>query len=195
MIRTKTSLPCFSPFHFACLLFCCSCFAGPFSAAAADSPPPATLGISLKEVNNFIYNCPGAGDLPAFAFKNGTFKQENGSSDDPSMVTMANIVNAAFGKLLPGDQQEAAVVFVYNGGGSGWFYELTVLTKRNGKLTQLGCTELGDRVQIDAMEIKNKQIVLDVTTHGPDDPACCPTVHRTVRYAPDNGQLMEQQQP
>lgn len=176
-----------------CILCCCFFFADAFQAAAGSSEKSATLGISLKEVNNFTYTCPNIGDLPDFAFKNGTFKLESASNDDPSMVAMANIVNAAFGKLLPGEQQEAAVVFVYNGGGSGWFYELTVLTKRNGSLTQLGCTELGDRVQVNAMEIKNNRIVLDMTTHGPNDPACCPTEHRKVSYVLDNGQLMEQQ--
>ena len=152
MIATKHVLHVF-PLHTLCIIFCCLLF--PLSAQAGDSSEECgMLGITLKEVNNFTYRCPNTGDLPDFVFKNGTFKQENTSTDDPSMVTMANIVNAAFGKLLPGDQQEAAVVFVYNGGGSGWFYELTALTKKNGKLVQLGCRELGDRVQVNAMELR-----------------------------------------
>ncbi len=194
MIRTISNTLSAILFRTACVLIFCFCLASSVLAAdSATSDGAGMQGISLKDVNNFTYHCPNAGELPDFVFKNGTFKRESTSAEDPNNLTMANIINAAFGKLLPGEQQEAAVVFVYNGGGSGWFYELTVLTRRNGKLTQLGCTPLGDRVQVNAMEIKNNQIVLDMTTHGPDDPACCPTVRCTARYVLDNDQLMEKQ--
>ncbi len=188
MIRTTGSKLIPILVHIACILLLCFCFTP--ASLAADTE---MQGISLKDVNNFTYRCPSAGELPDFVFKNGTFKLESASTDDPNNLTVANIINAAFGKLLPGEQQEAAVIFVYNGGGSGWFYELTVLTRRDGALKQLSCAALGDRVQVNAMEIKNNQIVLDMTTHGPDDPACCPTVRSTVRYVLDKDQLMEKQ--
>jgi hypothetical protein len=34
---------------------------------------------------------------------------------------------------------------------------------------------LGDRIQINALSIENNKIVVDMITHGPEDPMCCPT--------------------
>ena len=41
---------------------------------------------------------------------------------------------------------------------------------------------VGDRVRIEGGAIENGAFLLDVTQHGPDEPACCPTQAVTRHY-------------
>ncbi|MGL4650425.1 MAG: hypothetical protein ACRC1H_13540, partial [Caldilineaceae bacterium] len=41
---------------------------------------------------------------------------------------------------------------------------------------------LGDRVKVDNLEIANGQIIVTMTTHTGDDPACCPTLDVNYHY-------------
>lgn len=49
---------------------------------------------------------------------------------------------------------------------------------------------LGDRVQINSVEIANGQIVVDMVQAGPDDPLCCPTQHVVNTYDLQGDQLV-----
>jgi heat shock protein HslJ len=79
----------------------------------------------------------------------------------------------AFGVI--NEQDAAAVLLAENGGGSGTFVSLAVVVDQDGTPINVATTLLGDRVQVNSMIIENDQIIVAMTTHGPDDPMCCPT--------------------
>jgi len=74
----------------------------------------------------------------------------------------------------------AAVVLATNAGGSGTFFDLALLQWQSGRWINTDMAELGDRVQIHAVAIEDNVIRVDLTTHGPGDPMCCPS-HRSER--------------
>jgi len=82
-------------------------------------------------------------------------------------------------------REAGAVVLVTDSGGSGTFYDLALLTKASGKWVNSDTVLLGDRVKVHSIELMDYHIVVRLTTHGPDDPMCCPTreivKHFTVR--------------
>jgi heat shock protein HslJ len=79
----------------------------------------------------------------------------------------------AFGEL--NGEPAAAAILITDPGGSGTFYDLAVVVERDGQPVNVASTPLGDRVQINSLSIENNQIVVDMITHGADDPMCCPT--------------------
>ncbi|WP_448562227.1 hypothetical protein [Trichothermofontia sp.] len=80
----------------------------------------------------------------------------------------------AFGELAAGTEA-AAVILVANGGGTGNFVHLAVATAWGAGLAPVAVTLLGDRVNVESVQILNGQIQIDLITHGPTDGACCPT--------------------
>lgn len=42
---------------------------------------------------------------------------------------------------------------------------------------------LGDRVRVHGVDIKEKEILVNMTVHGPGDSMCCPTVRVIKRFA------------
>lgn len=88
-------------------------------------------------------------------------------------------------------QPAYAVVLVSNGGGSGVFNDLAVVTEVDGVWTNVATTGLGDRVAINSLTIENNQVVVDMITQGPDDPMCCPTQQVVVAYELQGSELVE----
>ena len=70
----------------------------------------------------------------------------------------------------------AAVVLVGSGGGSGSFYSLHVVQEVDGAYQEVASTLLGDRVIVEGLAIQDDTVQVRMTTHGPDDPMCCPTL-------------------
>jgi hypothetical protein len=98
-----------------------------------------------------------------------------------SEIVVALTEHLAVGEL---NGETAAAVIVYSsGGGSGTFYELHVMVERDGQPYDVAWTQLGDRVQVNSLAIEGNEIVVDMVTHGPDDPMCCPTKQVVQTYA------------
>mgnify|MGYP000616253813 CR=1 FL=1 len=82
---------------------------------------------------------------------------------------------------LDGDGTPDAVgLLAVNGGGSGVFMFAVAMLDRDGQPVQAGYEFLGDRVSVNRFIISNGRITVDMVTHGPNDPMCCPT-QRIVR--------------
>ena len=82
------------------------------------------------------------------------------------------------------------MVLVTQTGGSGTFYDLALLTlERNGWVNS-DLIPLGDRVVIHALVIRDYQVVVHMTTQGPQDPLCCPTLQVERRFAVQGGKLV-----
>jgi heat shock protein HslJ len=88
-------------------------------------------------------------------------------------------------------QPAAAVILVTDPGGSGTFYDLAVVVEQDGQLVNVATTTLGDRVQVNSLSIENGQIVVDLVTHGQDDPMCCPTKQVSQTYELQGDQLLK----
>jgi len=87
----------------------------------------------------------------------------------------------AFGMIA--GKEAGAVVLVTSTAGSGTFFDLALLTKEPGGWVNTDSVPLGDRVKVHSVEIENNEIVVAMTTHGPDDPMCCPTLEVKKRFS------------
>jgi heat shock protein HslJ len=88
-------------------------------------------------------------------------------------------------------QDAAAVVLVTDPGGSGTFYDLAVVVEQDGAPVNVASTMLGDRVQIKAVSIVGNEIIVEMVTHGPDDPMCCPTQDVVQTYVLEEQELVQ----
>jgi heat shock protein HslJ len=104
-----------------------------------------------------------------------------------TIVTLTDYI--ARGQL--NGQEAAAVILVTDPGGSGTFYDLAVVVEQDGQPVNVATTLLGDRVQINALSIENNEIVVDMVTHGPEDPMCCPTQNVVQTYTLQGDQLVQ----
>ena len=110
---------------------------------------------------------------------------EDGASE--LVVTLSEV--KAFGDLNADGLEDAAIVLVTNAGGSGTFYELAAIVNQDGTPHQIGSQFLGDRIELQSVAVEEGKVVVQMKTHGTDDPFCCPTVQTTERYQVQGDQL------
>jgi hypothetical protein len=125
------------------------------TACACPSPTTRALRNGSYRIDNEIIQLTEAEHRQAYA-------------DDSAMervVRLAEIVEQ--GDLDGRDGKDAVVVLVDDGGGSGTFYHLAVLLRRDGTLENVATQLLGDRILI-------QSVAIDDATHGI-------TVHALVR--------------
>ncbi len=108
-----------------------------------------------------------------------------------SRPTVTFIDPYAFGDLDGDGVEDAAALLAENSGGSGTFIYLAAVLNRNGTPQNMATTPLGDRVQVNSLSIEEKEIVVDMITHGPDDPMCCPTQQIVQTYELRDGELVQ----
>lgn len=84
----------------------------------------------------------------------------------------------------------SGVILVTDSGGSGTFYDLVLVLKGREAWKHVDTAFLGDRVKIHSVELKGNEFVVDLTTHGPQDPMCCPTLQVKKRFAVETGRLV-----
>jgi heat shock protein HslJ len=111
------------------------------------------------------------------------------STDSATEIVVQLTDNLVAGELGEGEQA-AAVVLVTQPGGSGSFYDLAIVARIDGDPVNVATTFIGDRVQIDAITIDNGEVVLDMITHGPDDPMCCPSQHVIQKFSLQGSELI-----
>lgn len=96
---------------------------------------------------------------------------------------------------LDGDgTEDAAVILNATTGGSGVFSVLAAVLNRDGEPNNVDVALLGDRVEMQEILITDGTITLDLITHGPEDPLCCPTQPATLTYALQENELVEQEE-
>ncbi len=97
----------------------------------------------------------------------------------------------AFGDLNGDGVDDAAVILIENSGGSGSFIYLAAVISEGGAPVNVATQFVSDREQVQAIIIEDGEITLNMVTHGPDDPMCCPTQEVTKRYQLQGDQLVE----
>jgi heat shock protein HslJ len=95
----------------------------------------------------------------------------------------------AFGKL--NGKEAGAVILFTDPGGSGTFYDLALLVREPEGWINRHIAFLGDRVKIHSLAITDNEMVVDMTTQGPGDAMCCPTLHVVQRFVLRNDRLVK----
>ena len=163
---------------FGILVACLLILAQGFSVAAASQTGSAPLP---SELQNGSFSGFAVTDKP-ITLKDGKWQGEpydKGAASRPEITLLT-------GTYLVGDfdgdgSEDAAVLLAESGGGTGIFYYLAVVEKKDDKLHTIATTMIGDRVQIVETGSEKGVIVVTMLQAGPDDAACCPAdlVRRT----------------
>jgi hypothetical protein len=152
--------------------------------------PVHAADLTVNQLNNRKYLVP-SWEQPDqgewVQLKNGEFTRRN--PDNPLFV---NVVKIALGYLSNNQTKDAAVIYGYNTGGSGFFVVLCAVINDQGKPKNTALIDLEDRVKINSLSIQSGKIIIDMVTHGPNDPACCPTVRKIATYTLIGNKLVEQ---
>jgi hypothetical protein len=147
----------------------------PLATAILQTTPQVTSeesqNMALQEVlKNSTFTSPNYNKT--VTLRDG--KYESGTGTDYLLVQL--LPQMAFGDFNQDGKNEAAVLIGENGGGSGVFVSLIALTFKNNNPTQVGSALVDDRPKIHALSIKNGQIILEATIHGPADAMVNPTL-------------------
>lgn len=142
----------------------------------AAKPEPALTLAELKSADlQTEYVSGGAIRLTAGEYREPTAP----GSTSETIVTLTG--NVAYADLVSRQPAAAAVVATQTGG-SGTFFDLVVIARRDGQATQIAGIHLGDRVKVESIAFDKGIVTLTMVVHGPDDRLCCPTLRVTRRY-------------
>ena len=152
---------------------------------APSGPGDAAVELSDDQLANMEYDY---GDGSA-VLVDGVYEEKPFADSATFLVRLSLLQSRARGDLNGDGLEDAAVVLVNNPGGSGTFEYLAAVVNRDGEPVNVASVFLGDRVQITALAIVDGRIELDVVTHGPDDPLCCPTLEERRVFELTDGEL------
>jgi len=86
--------------------------------------------------------------------------------------------------------EAVGVVLATDLGGSGTFYDLALLMKTPEGWRHADTVFLGDRVRIRSVALHGNRLVVDMISHAPHDPLCCPSSREKRVFAIDTGRLV-----
>ena len=145
------------------------------STPTLPSPTPGS-SLTVDKLRNGTYFAPAFGRNVTLV--NGSYSVNTAS--DVYNVQMLDI--HAFGDLNGDGVEDAGIILVENGGGTGQFESVIAVYNSGGSPSQAGQYILGDRVQINSMNISSGVIHLDMLVQGPSDPLCCPSLAEKQSY-------------
>ena len=139
-------------------------------------PAPLTVDVLKNATYDSEFVKTGQAQL-----KDGVY-EEQAAPDSASKNTLMVTEHIAFGDVNGDPIDDAAVVLVASGGGSGTFYTLAIVINRMGNPHHFHSAALGDRIKVEAVEIEDAVITVRMVTHGEGDAMCCPTQPEVRRY-------------
>ncbi|MCD6289750.1 MAG: META domain-containing protein [Anaerolineae bacterium] len=142
--------------------------------------PGGSSLLSWKTLANATYQS-GWSNAGVVTLKDGEYREPAAPGSATELVVSLTDFYV-FGDINGDGVDDAAVILVSDPGGSGTFYDLAVLLNKDGKLENVASKTLGDRIQVESMWLDAGDVVVQMLTHGPNDPLCCPSVEQTVRY-------------
>lgn len=152
----------------------------PGQTATATAP----VGLTLDMLRNGTYFAPAYGKTVTLV--NGAYSDSSSGGYNVQMLD-----TSAFGDLNGDGIADAAILLVENDGGSGQFVSLIVVYNSGGSPVQAGQSTLGDRVQVNSMNISSGVIHLDMRVQAPNDPMCCPSLAEKRSYWMISGHLWQ----
>ncbi len=161
------------------------------SAAPTDSE-----GIELEEGTSADFR--GDPKNATFVFEDGSVTLEEGRLERDIVQGSALkeeiylTGQAAYGDVDGDSKDDAAVVLIRSGGGSGSFIYVSALVSGAINYTGTNAILIGDRVTPEEISISNSIITVEYLDRGPDEPlAAEPTIAKVKRYAYRSGELVE----
>jgi heat shock protein HslJ len=157
-------------------------------AACVQDTPESGASLTAEALKNAVYQSEWPEDGVA-QLSDGEYRKPivEGSATELT-IRLADIT---LGDLDSDGVEDAAVILITDPGGSGTFYDLAAVLNRNGEPEHVATASLGDRAQIRAFSIEAGQIIIEMVTHGPEDPMCCPTQIVRNTYALEGDTLVE----
>jgi len=157
-----------------------------YSGCAKRGLDPAGEGASnavvdLEAVRNAAYVLSWT-DAATIQLQNGGFSGEAVGATQMRVLLTDWVV---FGDLDADGTDEAVAVLATDPGGSGTFYELVVVAHVDGVPVNVASKLLGDRIVMQSLLVSDGLIELSMTTHGSNDPMCCPTENVLRRFGWD----------
>jgi len=159
-------------------------------ALAAHVAPPAP---TLRELKNGTYGGFEVVKTP-ITLTDGRWQGEPYEAGGASRPAVSFVRDFHLNGDLEGDGSDDAIVLLAeSAGGSGENIYLAVVARRDGRLRNLGTARIGDRVQIRAVRIDGRDVIVDLVQAGAQDAACCPGELLTRRWQLGSAGLREAQ--
>jgi heat shock protein HslJ len=166
-----------------------ACGGAAMAGPTETSAPPVSSGPLTEEaLKNAAYHSEWTEDGIA-QLADGEYRKPIVEGSATELVI--RLMDVAFADLDGDGVSDAAVVLVTDPGGSGTFFELAAVVNRDGKPEHVATISLGDRAQIEALSVEAGQVIVEMITHGPDDPMCCPTQQEYQTYALQGDELVQ----
>jgi len=150
-----------------------------------ETPTPAPDYVT--RLRNAKYQLGFVDALRIVQLTDGKFEQGTPGGEDYVSVTVTDFL--AHGELNSDGFEEYVALIAENYGGSGVFVFLVVFSDMNGELVYQTSSFVGDRPQLNVLSIKSREVLVDATIQGADDPMCCPTLDTARHYRLVNNQL------
>ena len=164
------------------------------TSPAAQSPlpqaSPENAGISMNDLKDATYGLPIDEGTDGITLTNGEYEWRGSGPGEYFYLGLTDSI--AFGDLNGDGIDDAAIILVWNGGGSGSFYILSTVVDKRAVPINVGLASIGDRVVIKHIRIANGTIIVRKLKQGPNDGMCCPTVDTTLYYRLAGDQLIAQ---
>ncbi len=153
---------------------------------------PAPVGgdrISVQTLKNATYS--GIYDEP-ITLTDGLYKGQPFVAGDSARPTVDyGAGSERYGDLDGDGVEDAIVILIERGGGTGAFSYIAAQLNRDGQPVDAGAVRIEDRIGVKSAAIVDGQVTLEVIMQGPGDAACCGS-HRTLKtYALQDGRLAE----
>lgn len=160
------------------------CFAALLSVAgAAEQKAPAAQDLEWITIRST--RSPSG----AVTLRNGEYRGP--AAPGPAAEVVVKLTDhRVFGAVNGRDA--AAVVIVTDPGGSGTFFDLALLLKGDRGWANADTVLLGDRIKVHSIGMKDNEITVQMTSHGPGDALCCPTQETARRFRVGNDRLIAQ---
>jgi hypothetical protein len=159
------------------------------SAPPPAAPQPQAAPLTLEQLRNaeFPSQWPASG---LAQLKNGVYHEPAAPGSVTEIEVRATEFHA-FGDLDGDGAIDGVIVLESDPGGSGVFFDLFAVLNRSGQPLPLAGISLGDRVQLQSVNIgEDGSISVAVRKHGPNDPLCCPTLDVVMRYRLEGDRLI-----
>ena len=143
------------------------------------APPPTATPVPPAELDlTALKNATYAGIYPGqeVTLTDGLYEGEPFVEGGASRPTVTFIEPYALGDLNADGLDDAAVLLVENSGGSGSFVYLAAVVNEDGQPANVATELLGDRAQVQSLDIADGTLTVEMVTHGPNDPMCCPSL-------------------